>query len=220
MHLDTMQQTQCTMHQTQYAMHQTQCTMQQTQYAMHQTQCTMQHTQCTMQQTQCTMQQTQCTMQQPQCTMQQTQCTMQQKQCTMQQKQCTMQHAPRHHAADTEHGLDFRRLLDASGYKEKFREDMIRWGEEKRNADPGYFCRLIVRDVPQPVWVRDRTPEPNPNPACADEDTRAQTLVCLTQFSFSNTDEGTRAQTLVCLTRSLLVSITLMKALEPKRWSA
>ncbi|KAK1151639.1 phosphomevalonate kinase [Acipenser oxyrinchus oxyrinchus] len=52
-----------------------------------------------------------------------------------------------------EHGLDFRRLLDASGYKEKFREDMIRWGEEKRNADPGYFCRLIVRDVPQPVWI-------------------------------------------------------------------
>ncbi|MGH0185511.1 UNVERIFIED_CONTAM: hypothetical protein FKN15_018170 [Acipenser sinensis] len=55
-----------------------------------------------------------------------------------------------------EHGLDFRRLLDASGYKEKFREDMIRWGEEKRNADPGYFCRLIVRDVPQPVWVHER----------------------------------------------------------------
>ncbi|MGH0189576.1 UNVERIFIED_CONTAM: hypothetical protein FKN15_036568 [Acipenser sinensis] len=78
---------------------------------------------------------------------------------------------------------------------------MIRWGEEKRNADPGYFCRLIVRDVPQPVWVRDRTPEPNPNPACA--------------------DEATGAPTLVCLTRSLLVSIiTLMKALEPKRWSA
>ncbi|MGH0188282.1 UNVERIFIED_CONTAM: hypothetical protein FKN15_028566 [Acipenser sinensis] len=40
--------------------------------------------------------------------------------------------------------------------------------------------------------------------------------------SFNNhTDEGTGAQTLVCLTRSLLVSIiTLMKALEPKRWSA
>ncbi|KAK6467123.1 phosphomevalonate kinase [Huso huso] len=100
-----------------------------------------------------------------------------------------------------EHGLDFRRLLDASGYKEKFREDMIRWGEEKRNTDPGYFCRLIVRDVPQPVWVRDRTPESIPNPACADEATGAPTLVCLTQ--------------------SLIVSIiTLMKALEPQCWSA
>ncbi|KAK1149792.1 phosphomevalonate kinase [Acipenser oxyrinchus oxyrinchus] len=46
----------------------------------------------------------------------------------------------------------FRRLLDASGYKEKFREDMIRWGGEEER-DPGYFCRLIVRDVPQPVWI-------------------------------------------------------------------
>ncbi|XP_043860036.1 phosphomevalonate kinase isoform X1 [Dromiciops gliroides] len=51
-----------------------------------------------------------------------------------------------------EHGLDFQRLLDASSYKEAFRQDMIRWGEEKRKADPGFFCRKIVEGVPQPVW--------------------------------------------------------------------
>ncbi|XP_018421906.1 PREDICTED: phosphomevalonate kinase [Nanorana parkeri] len=52
-----------------------------------------------------------------------------------------------------EHGLDFERLLDASEYKETYRAAMIQWGEEKRNADPGFFCRLIVEGVSQPVWI-------------------------------------------------------------------
>ncbi|KAI6072948.1 phosphomevalonate kinase isoform X1 [Aythya fuligula] len=52
-----------------------------------------------------------------------------------------------------EHGLDFQRLLDASAYKEMYRQDMIRWGEEKRRADPGFFCRTVVEGVAQPVWV-------------------------------------------------------------------
>lgn len=52
-----------------------------------------------------------------------------------------------------EHGLDFQRLLDASAYKERYRQDMIRWGEEKRRADPGFFCRSAVRGAAQPVWV-------------------------------------------------------------------
>ncbi|XP_032645293.2 phosphomevalonate kinase [Chelonoidis abingdonii] len=52
-----------------------------------------------------------------------------------------------------EHGLDFQRLLDASDYKETYRQDMIRWGEEKRNTDPGFFCRIVVEGVTQPVWV-------------------------------------------------------------------
>ncbi|XP_029435305.1 phosphomevalonate kinase isoform X2 [Rhinatrema bivittatum] len=30
---------------------------------------------------------------------------------------------------------------------------MIRWGEEKRNSDPGFFCRLAVEGITQPVWV-------------------------------------------------------------------
>ncbi|XP_060116686.1 phosphomevalonate kinase [Heteronotia binoei] len=52
-----------------------------------------------------------------------------------------------------EHSLDFERLLDASNYKETYREDMIRWGEEKRQTDPGFFCRIVVEGVVQPVWV-------------------------------------------------------------------
>ncbi|XP_008521349.2 phosphomevalonate kinase isoform X2 [Equus przewalskii] len=52
-----------------------------------------------------------------------------------------------------EHGLNFQRLLDASTYKEAYRRDMIRWGEEKRQADPGFFCRKIVEGVSQPVWL-------------------------------------------------------------------
>ncbi|XP_077697512.1 phosphomevalonate kinase isoform X2 [Eretmochelys imbricata] len=54
---------------------------------------------------------------------------------------------------EPEHGLDFQRLLDASDYKETYRKDMIRWGEEKRNTDPGFFCRIVVEGVTQPVWV-------------------------------------------------------------------
>ncbi|XP_034523419.1 phosphomevalonate kinase isoform X2 [Ailuropoda melanoleuca] len=30
---------------------------------------------------------------------------------------------------------------------------MIRWGEEKRQADPGFFCRKVVEGVFQPVWL-------------------------------------------------------------------
>ncbi|XP_066842233.1 phosphomevalonate kinase isoform X2 [Anser cygnoides] len=30
---------------------------------------------------------------------------------------------------------------------------MIRWGEEKRRADPGFFCRTVVEGVEQLVWV-------------------------------------------------------------------
>ncbi|XP_006013817.1 phosphomevalonate kinase [Latimeria chalumnae] len=52
-----------------------------------------------------------------------------------------------------DHGLDFQCLLSASQYKEKYRADMIRWGEERRNADPGFFCRIIVQDATQPVWI-------------------------------------------------------------------
>ncbi|XP_039623772.1 phosphomevalonate kinase [Polypterus senegalus] len=52
-----------------------------------------------------------------------------------------------------QHELDYDRLLDATEYKERYRADMIRWGEERRTADPGYFCRPIVQGVSQPVWI-------------------------------------------------------------------
>ncbi|CAI5798336.1 phosphomevalonate kinase isoform X1 [Podarcis muralis] len=52
-----------------------------------------------------------------------------------------------------EHGLDFQRLLDSSSYKETYRQDMIRWGEERRQTDPGFFCRIVVEGVTQPIWI-------------------------------------------------------------------
>lgn len=52
-----------------------------------------------------------------------------------------------------EHGLDYKRLLDSSSYKEQYRVEMMKWGEEVRSKDPGYFCRLAVQKATKPVWI-------------------------------------------------------------------
>ncbi|CAL1529701.1 unnamed protein product [Lymnaea stagnalis] len=54
-----------------------------------------------------------------------------------------------------DHNLDYERLLDASEYKEQFRQDMICWGEEKRNQDPGFFCRLATENESsqKEIWI-------------------------------------------------------------------
>ncbi|XP_029957959.1 phosphomevalonate kinase [Salarias fasciatus] len=52
-----------------------------------------------------------------------------------------------------EHGLDLDQLLGPGPYKEQYRADMIRWGESRRNQDPGFFCRLATREAHQPVWM-------------------------------------------------------------------
>eukprot|EP01137_Pigoraptor_chileana_P014516 Opistho-2@69233 len=52
-----------------------------------------------------------------------------------------------------EHNLNFDKLLDASEYKEHYRKDMIRWGEEKRTSDPSFFCRKATVDATSPVWI-------------------------------------------------------------------
>eukprot|EP00127_Corallochytrium_limacisporum_P003717 Clim_evm49s152 gene=Clim_evmTU49s152 len=49
-----------------------------------------------------------------------------------------------------EHNLDYERLLGTSEYKERYRADMIVWGEEKRDKDHGYFCRLALADAIKP----------------------------------------------------------------------
>lgn len=53
-----------------------------------------------------------------------------------------------------EHGLDFDELLGAGEYKEKYRADMIQWGEKQREKDPGFFCRVAIKAAQQPIWVR------------------------------------------------------------------
>jgi len=43
-----------------------------------------------------------------------------------------------------ENGLDFEALLTSGEYKEKHRLDMIKWSEDIRNKDHGYFCRHAI----------------------------------------------------------------------------
>ena len=52
-----------------------------------------------------------------------------------------------------EKGLDLARLLDSSAYKEQYRVEMIKWGEEGRMQDAGYFCRRATEGASKPVWV-------------------------------------------------------------------
>lgn len=39
-------------------------------------------------------------------------------------------------------GLDPERLKSSEEYKEKYRRDMVEWGETIRKNDPFYFCRF------------------------------------------------------------------------------
>ena len=58
-----------------------------------------------------------------------------------------------------ENNLDAKELLTSGPYKEIYRSQMIVWGEEKRNQDPGYFCRLAAATAvgeggrTWPVWI-------------------------------------------------------------------
>uniref|UniRef100_A0A3Q2QZM0 Phosphomevalonate kinase n=1 Tax=Fundulus heteroclitus TaxID=8078 RepID=A0A3Q2QZM0_FUNHE len=52
-----------------------------------------------------------------------------------------------------EHQLDLDQLLGPGPYKELHRAAMIRWGENRRNQDPGFFCRLATSGAQTPVWV-------------------------------------------------------------------
>lgn len=54
-----------------------------------------------------------------------------------------------------ENGLDIAKLLDSSQYKETYRKDMIQWGEEKRNENPEYFCKLATsgEESERDIWI-------------------------------------------------------------------
>lgn len=40
--------------------------------------------------------------------------------------------------------LDINQLLGHGEYKEKYRLDMVKWGEDMRKKDYGYFCRAAI----------------------------------------------------------------------------
>ncbi|CAF2402520.1 unnamed protein product [Rotaria sp. Silwood2] len=49
-------------------------------------------------------------------------------------------------------------LLNSSCYKENYRKDMIKWGEDKRNEDPSIFCRMAIEQkhelcLTNPIWI-------------------------------------------------------------------
>ncbi|XP_071654080.1 phosphomevalonate kinase [Temnothorax longispinosus] len=53
-------------------------------------------------------------------------------------------------------GLDIDQLLGHGEYKEKYRLEMVKWGEDMRRKDYGYFCRAAIdmcnaRD--KSVWI-------------------------------------------------------------------
>ena len=53
-----------------------------------------------------------------------------------------------------ERGLDYEKLLASHGYKEQYRDAMIRWGEAKRDANPNFFCDLAcAAGERKRVWI-------------------------------------------------------------------
>ena len=52
--------------------------------------------------------------------------------------------APLKKAFADENNLDFEKLLSSGPYKEKYRDEMVKWGEMKRNQDSGFFIRLTM----------------------------------------------------------------------------
>jgi phosphomevalonate kinase len=42
------------------------------------------------------------------------------------------------------HDLNFKELMSAGEYKEKHRQDMIKWSEQIRQKDYGHFCKAAV----------------------------------------------------------------------------
>ena len=61
--------------------------------------------------------------------------------------------APLKQQYSKENGLDYNMLLSSSSYKERFRDDMIKWGEKKRDANPNYFCDLACLGNKKSVWI-------------------------------------------------------------------
>ncbi|XP_063244440.1 phosphomevalonate kinase [Bacillus rossius redtenbacheri] len=54
------------------------------------------------------------------------------------------------------HSLDFDKLSGTDEYKEKYRKDMIQWGEQIRREDYGYFCKAAIDmfgAMQKQIWI-------------------------------------------------------------------
>lgn len=61
-------------------------------------------------------------------------------------------------------GLDYLQLISDGPYKETHRLEMIKWGESVRNAEPDFFCRLVLncQDVPYMlIFITNRSTIPS-----------------------------------------------------------
>ncbi|XP_041980916.1 probable phosphomevalonate kinase [Aricia agestis] len=53
-----------------------------------------------------------------------------------------------------EKNLDLKDLLSDSAYKETYRLEMIKWSDEIRQKDYGYFCRAACENATlKPIWI-------------------------------------------------------------------
>ena len=55
--------------------------------------------------------------------------------------------SPLKSAFAAENGINFEKLMTSGPYKEMYRDHMVKWGENKRNNDAGYFIRLAMEPV-------------------------------------------------------------------------
>ncbi|XP_003695278.1 phosphomevalonate kinase [Apis florea] len=54
------------------------------------------------------------------------------------------------------HDLNIDQLMGDGKYKENYRLEMVKWGENIRNTDPGYFCRAaldIYNAYDKSIWI-------------------------------------------------------------------
>jgi len=61
------------------------------------------------------------------------------------------------------HDLNFEELMSAGEYKEAHRQDMIKWSEQIRQENYGYFCQAAVEMFnahTKPVWIVSDTRRP------------------------------------------------------------
>ncbi|XP_043462912.1 probable phosphomevalonate kinase [Leptopilina heterotoma] len=52
--------------------------------------------------------------------------------------------------------LDLNQLLGDGPFKEKYRLEMVKWGEDTRKKDYGYFCRAAIEMYnvkSKPIWI-------------------------------------------------------------------
>lgn len=54
------------------------------------------------------------------------------------------------------HNLNLEQLMSSSDYKEKYRQEMVKWSEEVRKSDSDYFLKIAIQESQSnkyPIWM-------------------------------------------------------------------